>query len=327
MNIYAQTGLDELDLKILAFLQRDGRTPYTQMAKALSVSEGTIRKRVKRLEDENYIKIIGVADPFRIGLDTMVFIWIKVERGELGDAMAKLVRLKQTRYVAYATGAFDLVAMAVVQSRQGLLRFLNEELGEISGIRETDTSVILGIRKQAYDWISLRDGEELGVQRSKPQPDWNKPEVVNLDRIDKRILTRLQEDGRYRYQDIADELGVTERTVRRRVETLIESGVLQIVGVTDPFKVGMNSIALVGAKVKRQHIDEIVDQLSRCKQVRYVGLSTGSYDLIIEVVMESNQELGDFLIDELTCVNGIIHTDTSLILRICKESYAWNVEQ
>lgn len=327
MNIYAQTGLDELDLKILAFLQRDGRTPYTQMAKALSVSEGTIRKRVKRLEDENYIKIIGVADPFRIGLDTMVFIWIKVERGELGDAMAKLVRLKQTRYVAYATGAFDLVAMAVVQSRQGLLRFLNEELGEISGIRETDTSVILGIRKQAYDWISLRDGEELGVQRSKPQPDWKKPEVVNLDRIDKRILTRLQEDGRYRYQDIADELGVTERTVRRRVETLIESGVLQIVGVTDPFKVGMNSIALVGAKVKRQHIDEIVDQLSRCKQVRYVGLSTGSYDLIIEVVMESNQELGDFLIDELTCVNGIIHTDTSLILRICKESYAWNVEQ
>lgn len=327
MNIYAQTGLDELDLKILAFLQRDGRTPYTQMAKALSVSEGTIRKRVKRLEDENYIKIIGVADPFRIGLDTMVFIWIKVERGELGDAMAKLVRLKQTRYVAYATGAFDLVAMAVVQSRQGLLRFLNEELGEISGIRETDTSVILGIRKQAYDWISLRDGEELGVQRSKPQPDWNKPEVVNLDRIDKRILTRLQEDGRYRYQDIADELGVTERTVRRRVETLIESGVLQIVGVTDPFKVGMNSIALVGAKVKRQHIDEIVDQLSRCKQVRYVGLSTGSYDLIIEVVMESNQELGDFLIDELTRVNGIIHTDTSLILRICKESYAWNVEQ
>jgi len=327
MNIYAQTGLDELDLKILAFLQRDGRTPYTQMAKALSVSEGTIRKRVKRLEDENYIKIIGVADPFRIGLDTMVFIWIKVERGELGDAMAKLVRLKQTRYVAYATGAFDLVAMAVVQSRQGLLRFLNEELGEISGIRETDTSVILGIRKQAYDWISLRDGEELGVQRSKPQPDWIKPEVVNLDRIDKRILTRLQEDGRYRYQDIADELGVTERTVRRRVETLIESGVLQIVGVTDPFKVGMNSIALVGAKVKRQHIDEIVDQLSRCKQVRYVGLSTGSYDLIIEVVMESNQELGDFLIDELTRVNGIIHTDTSLILRICKESYAWNVEQ
>lgn len=327
MNIHAQTGLDELDLKILAFLQRDGRTPYTQMAKALSVSEGTIRKRVKRLEDENYIKIIGVADPFRIGLDTMVFIWIKVERGELGDAMAKLVRLKQTRYVAYATGAFDLVAMAVVQSRQGLLRFLNEELGEISGIRETDTSVILGIRKQAYDWISLRDGEELGVQRSKPQPDWNKPEVVNLDRIDKRILTRLQEDGRYRYQDIADELGVAERTVRRRVETLIESGVLQIVGVTDPFKVGMNSIALVGAKVKRQHIDEIVDQLSRCTQVRYVGLSTGSYDLIIEVVMESNQELGDFLIDELTCVNGIIHTDTSLILRICKESYAWNVEQ
>lgn len=326
MDIFARTGLDELDFKILAFLQRDGRMPYTQMAKALSVSEGTIRKRVKRLEDENYVKVVGVADPFRIGLDTMVFLWIKVEREELADAMKRLVSLKQTRYVAYATGAFDLVAIAVVHSRQGLLKFLNEELGEISGIRETDTSVILGIHKQAYDWISVPEVDMPELTPPAFQPNGNKVEVVKLDDIDKHVLARLQEDGRYRYQDIAEELGVTERTVRRRVESLIDSGVLRIVGVIDPFKVGMNAVALVGAKVRRQYIDEIVAQLSQLRQVRYIGVSTGSYDLIIEVVMRSNQELGDFLIDELTRVKGIIHTDTALILRICKESHVWNLD-
>ena len=131
---------------------------YTAMAKALDVSEGTIRNRVRRLEEGNFVQVVGVAEPSRTGFSE-VFIWVKAERGTIVHVMEQLSSLPQTRYVAYATGAYDLVAIAVVASRHNLLHFLTEELGKIDGIEETDTSVILETIKQTYDWVPWPQGE------------------------------------------------------------------------------------------------------------------------------------------------------------------------
>lgn len=144
-----------------------------------------------------------------------------------------------------------------------------------------------------------------------------------LDETDRQIIRLLQKDGRMPFLTIANELGLAEGTVRRRVARLIEDKVLQIVGVTDPFKVGMNTVAIVGMKVERSLIEPITRALNDMSEVRYVALCTGNFDLIIEIVVSSNDELLTFLINRLGDIPGILNTGTSLVLKVAKQNYTW----
>jgi Lrp/AsnC family transcriptional regulator for asnA, asnC and gidA len=97
------------------------------------------------------------------------------------------------------------------------------------------------------------------------------------------------------------------------------------VGVADPFKVGLNTVAVVGMKVDRARIEEIAEQLKSLSEVRYVALATGNYDLVIEVVVPSNDELLTFLIDTLRDIEGINNTGTSIVLKVAKQDLAYEV--
>ena len=144
-----------------------------------------------------------------------------------------------------------------------------------------------------------------------------------LDDTDKQIIRLLQKDGRMPFLTIANQLGLAEGTVRRRVGKLIDEKILQIVGVTDPFKVGMTTVAIVGMKVERSHIESITNALNAMPEVRYVALSTGNYDLIIEIVVRSNDELLTFLINNLGEIPGILNTGTSMVLKVAKQNFSW----
>lgn len=146
-----------------------------------------------------------------------------------------------------------------------------------------------------------------------------------LDDTDREIIRLLQEDGRMPFLTIANQLGLAEGTVRRRVGKLLDEEILKIVGVTDPFKVGMNTVAIVGLKVERPKIDEIAQTLSTMPEVRYVALSTGNFDLVMEVVVKNNDELLTFLIRKLSEIPGILNTGTSIVLKVAKQNLAWNL--
>ena len=145
----------------------------------------------------------------------------------------------------------------------------------------------------------------------------------HLDDTDRQIIRLLQKDGRMPFLTIANQLGLAEGTVRRRVGKLIDDKILQIVGVTDPFKVGMTTVAIVGMKVERSHIESITSALNAMAEVRYVALSTGNYDLIIEIVVRSNDELLTFLINNLGEIPGILNTGTSMVLKVAKQNFSW----
>ncbi|HHT91127.1 MAG: Lrp/AsnC family transcriptional regulator [Bacillota bacterium] len=144
-----------------------------------------------------------------------------------------------------------------------------------------------------------------------------------LDEFDREIIRLLQEDGRMPFLTIANQLGLAEGTVRRRAGKLLDEGLLRIVGIADPFKVGLQTVAVVGLKVDRGKIQPIATALSVMNEVRYVALSTGNYDLVIEVVVASNDELLTFLVDTLRQIPGINNTGTSVVLKVAKEDLAW----
>ncbi|HOA91488.1 MAG: Lrp/AsnC family transcriptional regulator [Bacillota bacterium] len=144
-----------------------------------------------------------------------------------------------------------------------------------------------------------------------------------MDELDRKIVAILQEDGRTPYTTIADNLGVAEGTIRKRVARLIDEGILQIVGIVDPRKVSQSTIAIVGIQTEGEPVNNIVEKLAKLDEVRYIGVCAGTYDLIVEIVVGSNEELFDVLTHKVRLVPGIKDSDTSLVMKVYKERYSW----
>jgi Lrp/AsnC family transcriptional regulator for asnA, asnC and gidA len=143
-----------------------------------------------------------------------------------------------------------------------------------------------------------------------------------LDDPDKAIVELLQEDGRRSYTGIAAAVGLSEAAVRTRVQRLIEGNVVQIVGVTDPLRLGFRRQAMVGVKTEGD-IEAVADTLAAIPEVDYVVFVSGSYDLLFEIVCEDDEHLLSILNDKIRSIPGVRTTDTYTYLRLHKQTYAW----
>lgn len=153
------------------------------------------------------------------------------------------------------------------------------------------------------------------------------PQGHRLDATEREMVELLQEDGRLSVAELARALRVTEVTARRKLKRLLADGIIRVVATVDPFDVGYETPVIIGLKVQRGMLDSVASALSRFPQVRYVGASTGRVDLIIEVVTRTNQDLAEFLMNELQAIDGITDSETNLIVRIYKQTWHWNIRE
>ena len=147
--------------------------------------------------------------------------------------------------------------------------------------------------------------------------------VDEVSTLDKRIIEHLQQDGRRPFTQIAADLGVSEAAVRARTNRLVERGILQIVGVTDPLKLGFQQQAMIGVRCERDRLLQVSEAVSAFPEVDYVVITAGTFDLLIEVVCENNEALLQFLTEKLRAVDGVRETETFVYLRMVKQTYQW----
>ncbi len=148
------------------------------------------------------------------------------------------------------------------------------------------------------------------------------PRTVGLDDLSKRIVEQLQEDGRRSYATIAKVVGLSEAAVRQRVQRLLDGGVMQIVAVTDPLRVGFQRQALVGLKIEGD-LREAARQLAGIDEVDYVVVCAGSFDLLAEIVCEDDDHLLAILNEHVRTIPGVTNTETFVYLRLEKQTYTW----
>jgi Lrp/AsnC family transcriptional regulator for asnA, asnC and gidA len=141
--------------------------------------------------------------------------------------------------------------------------------------------------------------------------------------LDKRIIEHLQQDGRRAFTQIAVELGVSEAAVRARTNRLIEKGILQVVGVTDPLKLGFQQMAMICVKCEAESLLEVAEQIAAFPETDYVVVTAGTYDILVECVAEDNEALLQFLSERLRKIPGVRETETFVYLRLMKQSYQW----
>lgn len=149
--------MDELDRKIMALLQADGRTSNAKIARHVGVSEGTIRRRLKHLLEEGIIHVVAIPEPERLGFATEALIGVQVEPDKI-DSVAEGIRtLPEAQWVAVTTGAYDIFTWVIVRSAEELGSFLRAKVGPISGVRRTETFVSLALKKRNMGLPLLSD--------------------------------------------------------------------------------------------------------------------------------------------------------------------------
>lgn len=143
-----------------------------------------------------------------------------------------------------------------------------------------------------------------------------------LDATSKAIIEQLQRDGRRSYAEIGKAVGLSEAAVRQRVQKLTDAGVMQIVAVTDPMRLGFSRQAMIGVRVSGD-TRVVADRLSEMPEVSYVVLSAGSFDILAEIVCEDDEALIELLNQKIRSVEGVAATETFVYLQLKKQKYDW----
>ena len=140
--------MDELDWKIIEVLQEDGRASNAGIARDADVSEGTVRRRLKRLIDEEYIKVVAMLDPKKMGFTAEALIGVQVDPNRIDQIAADIAELNDVSWVAVTSGSYDIFAWATLESSEALGVFLRTKIRMIPGVRRTETFINLVAKKR-----------------------------------------------------------------------------------------------------------------------------------------------------------------------------------
>lgn len=151
------TGLDQTDFKIIELLQKDGRMPNTVIAKEVGISEATVRSRLARLIREEYIQIVAVSNPHKLGFEIAGVLRINADVKKMDHVSAELSKIEQIWYIVHTTGGSDIYAEFNAHSIEDLNKLISEKIYKIDGVVTTETSLILKYVKRRYDWETAVD--------------------------------------------------------------------------------------------------------------------------------------------------------------------------
>ena len=144
-----------------------------------------------------------------------------------------------------------------------------------------------------------------------------------LSEMDRKIIKELQKDGRKSFSDLSKMFGLSVSTLRRRVNSLIENGVINITAIPDPTLVGYGINVVIFFKVVRTEFDSVIREICKDRFNHLVAQSTGPYDVISWSLFKDVQELTDYLTNRIPKIPGIVNTETSLLLGFAKRTYGW----
>ena len=144
---------------------------------------------------------------------------------------------------------------------------------------------------------------------------------ISLDDLDHKIIAVLQDNARLTNAEVAESVGSSEPTVRRRVDRLLASQTIKIVAVAAPFELGFNIVAILGIQIDHTYINDIQRALAEMSEIRFAGITLGSYDVVVEAWFHNNMELLTFLEERLSPIAGIQRIESLQVAKMIKYAY------
>lgn len=290
--------MDDIDRSLIRVLEHDGRASHEELARQAHVSRQTAAERLARLIRVGDVEIRGVAHPGVLGISAMAYAVIDVVgpvRG-VAEAVAEDSRIP---FVSIVSGARPVVAEIRAESPEAVADAV-ARIREIDGVHAIDTTRYISLIRDVVGPVGELD--------------------TTLDRIDRRLMTELEDDGRMSYVELARRVGVSGTNVRRRVLRLVEARALHVGAVVR--HTGRDGLRSIGVGLRlRGATDPIVERLRTHPSVFFVATALGQYDIVLTLrVATADESLA--LVEEMRGWHGVGSAETWLHFAIVKETYA-----
>lgn len=165
-----EPAVDHLDVAILEVLQKDGRAPFSSIARELDLPESTIRQRTKKLLDAGIVSIVATGDPLKLGIPVDAIHVVRIDPLAVDRVVAELSAMADVRYVAVTLGGRALIVESLHLSMEAYHAFLAQDLPAIAGIKEVETHQIVDNRMSVWDWRAwLRVAEPRAAGNADPR--------------------------------------------------------------------------------------------------------------------------------------------------------------
>ncbi|WP_170141060.1 Lrp/AsnC family transcriptional regulator [Allonocardiopsis opalescens] len=318
-------ALDHLDQQIIAALQADGRASWTEIAATVGSSTTTVARRAQQLFGDGIVRVACVPHEELYGPVSLFLVRLHCTPGTQLRAAAQLAKAAEVRFVAVVSGGCDLVAELVIPKSTPVHQVIVNLHNDVDGILRSQADLVLRIFKTSQDWSArLLDENTEPVVRPTPPPD------AALDAIDRGIIDVLSEDGRASFQSIAARFGVSERTVRRRFETLRGQGMVTMITLVPAAAMGFDTEVLFWLEVEPAQMRRVATRLADDRRVRYVAATLGESSLMCEVVVPDNADIYRFTTETLAEIPGVRAWSANVQLLMVKRGFVtlpWAHEQ
>jgi DNA-binding Lrp family transcriptional regulator len=271
------------------------------------------------------VRVIGSPVTTRLDLGYHVLVNFRCDAGEALEVARQLADRPDVRFVAIVTGAFDVVAEFLVQSKRQLALVLLQEVQRMPGVVETSTNMVLRTYKVQETWSSVLLGEAAAA--APERVEW--PDVEDeagasrepLGPTDLALLQLVSQDGRRNNAELAAEVGISESAVSRRLGGLVRDGYVVFAALVDPSALGFEVEALLWIAAEPRVVEEAARFLASQTGVRYVSATSGHSDLVCEVVLPSLSDFLAFTVNVLGAHDGINGFSISHQLLTLKRGY------
>ena len=318
--------LGDLDRRIVAALQLNGRASWKQVAAALKASESTVARRGQQLLDSRLVSVTGLLDHLRCGLGISLQVRLRCRPGRAGDVATALAAMPSARFVTLVTGSADVAAEFVVPSHHDVARILVEELPRPDDVVDTESMMVMRKFAAVEEWdtgllppsaVTMLRSAQGGTSRG--HRDWHEPEVLTPQEF--AIAEVLAVEGRAGYKQIAGAVGVSESTAARRVESLVRRGCLRFRTVFDASLIGLDVEFLQWLTVDPAELEHVGVQLSKERSTRYVSATTGRFNLCLHGVLPGYGDLYHYTTDVIGALPGLRAADITLQVRTLKTAW------
>lgn len=302
-NPLAKWQLSDSDRAIIAHLQEDGRRPFVTIARDVGLSEKTVRARVHQLIEANVIHIVALASPTALGYNAGALLGITTDPAAPSSRIARaLTEIHDIDYVALTTGRYGIFAEIISEDLPAMQRVIEQEVGSIHGVRTVEVFPYASVYYQKAKFFSRDDNMATpGVKQKK------------LDLADREIILELSRDGRAPLNTIAGKLGVSETMVRTRISALLASGQMSILAILNPMNLNNRSLAWLGIRLgPAADAHAVAEAVSGVASVSYIAICSGRYDLFVELVCPSHDDLLITARREIGSIAEIVHLEAFL---------------
>lgn len=305
--------LDTLERQIVAVLQVDARCSWRKAAAVLGESERTVSRKGSELLDSGMVSVCGIRPKA-----AAVVVEMTCSPGTARAAAQALAQRPDTTFAYTVTGSGDCVA-EVLTDRQRLGTVLAEELPATIGLTHATSYPVLRYFRTIRGWLPqvLSTAQITALQTGRPLDTGSLDTAVELGKSDSLLVEALCADGRATYEALARRIGVSEATVRRRTEWLLETNQVELRVVVEPAALGLPVEALLWIRATPRAVGGIGAQLAALPQVRYAAAIAGDYQIVADVTLEDASALYRF-VTESAWAAETSSVDTSVLLEARK---------